>query len=412
MPAGGARGAADDPTANARVGVFTTAPAAPPLQIYTDDPTLVRQAVRRVMATGRATGRTARRCRRSAIAARRWSARARTPCRRRRPPAAAAWPARLEHRPGRDGAAPHARPAPDAAVLRRPGARAARHVHHHRAVRDPAVAGRDAWAQDAGAVLGGPAGVAGAGGQPAGGRRGRQPRQHHGLCHRRERPARGERHARHARRDRGGGQGAAAAALVADRLHRPADHAPGRAHRRPAEARFARRPGAARQRHRRLPGQRDQQPPRRAAAHRRRHAVPLPAHLRSEEPRLRRPVPRHRREGEAPGRGRVRPQRLSRAAQDADRAGARLRRPDDRRAGLGQAAEPVPVLEHRDELPRGEADGPVAARGAGEDRRAHLRRAPGRRHATTARPSSSRATRTPRARSCTRTASSITSPAV
>jgi len=39
-------------TANARVGVFTTSPAVIPLQIYTDDPTLVRQGVRRVMATG------------------------------------------------------------------------------------------------------------------------------------------------------------------------------------------------------------------------------------------------------------------------------------------------------------------------------------------------------------------------
>ena len=39
-------------TPNARVGVFATSPAVTPLQIYTDDPTLVRQAVRRVMATG------------------------------------------------------------------------------------------------------------------------------------------------------------------------------------------------------------------------------------------------------------------------------------------------------------------------------------------------------------------------
>jgi VWFA-related protein len=39
-------------TPNARVGVFSTSPAITPLQAYTDDPTLVRQAVRKVMATG------------------------------------------------------------------------------------------------------------------------------------------------------------------------------------------------------------------------------------------------------------------------------------------------------------------------------------------------------------------------
>ncbi len=37
---------------NTRVGVFSTSPAVTPLQAYTDDPTLVRQAVRRVMANG------------------------------------------------------------------------------------------------------------------------------------------------------------------------------------------------------------------------------------------------------------------------------------------------------------------------------------------------------------------------
>jgi VWFA-related protein len=37
---------------NARVGVFTTSPAVMPLQTYTDDPTLVRQAVRRVLPIG------------------------------------------------------------------------------------------------------------------------------------------------------------------------------------------------------------------------------------------------------------------------------------------------------------------------------------------------------------------------
>jgi VWFA-related protein len=39
-------------TPNALVGVFATSPAITPLQLYTGDPTLVRQAVRRVMATG------------------------------------------------------------------------------------------------------------------------------------------------------------------------------------------------------------------------------------------------------------------------------------------------------------------------------------------------------------------------
>ena len=37
---------------NTRVGVFSTSPMVTPLQAYTDDPTLVRQAVRKVMATG------------------------------------------------------------------------------------------------------------------------------------------------------------------------------------------------------------------------------------------------------------------------------------------------------------------------------------------------------------------------
>jgi VWFA-related protein len=37
---------------NRRVGVFSTSPTVTPLQVYTDDTTLVRQAVRRVMATG------------------------------------------------------------------------------------------------------------------------------------------------------------------------------------------------------------------------------------------------------------------------------------------------------------------------------------------------------------------------
>jgi VWFA-related protein len=39
-------------TGHARVGVFATSPTVMPLQIYTDDPTLVRQAVRRVMPAG------------------------------------------------------------------------------------------------------------------------------------------------------------------------------------------------------------------------------------------------------------------------------------------------------------------------------------------------------------------------
>ncbi len=39
-------------TSNARVGVFSTTPAVTPLQAYTDDPTLVRQAVRKVMPAG------------------------------------------------------------------------------------------------------------------------------------------------------------------------------------------------------------------------------------------------------------------------------------------------------------------------------------------------------------------------
>lgn len=39
-------------TPNARVGVFSTAPAVTPLQLYTEDPTLVRQAIRRVMPVG------------------------------------------------------------------------------------------------------------------------------------------------------------------------------------------------------------------------------------------------------------------------------------------------------------------------------------------------------------------------
>lgn len=39
-------------TPNALVGVFSTSPAITPLQLYTGDPTLVREAVRRVMATG------------------------------------------------------------------------------------------------------------------------------------------------------------------------------------------------------------------------------------------------------------------------------------------------------------------------------------------------------------------------
>ena len=39
-------------TINARVGVFATSPAVTPLQTYTDDPTLIRQAVRRVMPAG------------------------------------------------------------------------------------------------------------------------------------------------------------------------------------------------------------------------------------------------------------------------------------------------------------------------------------------------------------------------
>ena len=37
---------------NARVGVFTTAPIVAPVQVYTEDPTLVRQAVRRISAVG------------------------------------------------------------------------------------------------------------------------------------------------------------------------------------------------------------------------------------------------------------------------------------------------------------------------------------------------------------------------
>lgn len=39
-------------TPNARVGVFSTAPVVTPLQVYTDDSTLIRQAVRRVMPIG------------------------------------------------------------------------------------------------------------------------------------------------------------------------------------------------------------------------------------------------------------------------------------------------------------------------------------------------------------------------
>lgn len=39
-------------TPDSLVGVFSTSPAVTPLQLYTGDPTLVRQAVRRVMATG------------------------------------------------------------------------------------------------------------------------------------------------------------------------------------------------------------------------------------------------------------------------------------------------------------------------------------------------------------------------
>jgi VWFA-related protein len=39
-------------TGHARVGVFATSPTVVPLQIYTEDPTLVRQAVRRVMPAG------------------------------------------------------------------------------------------------------------------------------------------------------------------------------------------------------------------------------------------------------------------------------------------------------------------------------------------------------------------------
>ncbi len=39
-------------TPNTRVGVFATSPSVMPLQLYTEDPTLVRDAVRRVMTTG------------------------------------------------------------------------------------------------------------------------------------------------------------------------------------------------------------------------------------------------------------------------------------------------------------------------------------------------------------------------
>jgi hypothetical protein len=112
-------------------------------------------------------------------------------------------------------------------------------------------------------------------------------------------------------------------------LHRPADHAAGRAHRRTLMkldshaglARLANDTG-------RLPGQRDQQPPRRCGASTK---TPGFHYLLTYVPKnleLRRPVPRHRREGEAPGRGVSR--NATARCPDADRAGARPRRPGDR----------------------------------------------------------------------------------
>ena len=195
VPAGGPRGAADDPDpqrAGRRLHDLAGGDAAPDLHRRSDARAPggpPRHGDRAESPAGRRGAAGAPRPPRGAGAPEPERRGADVDRRRRRPGRHV-----VEHGAGRDGAAPRDRPAPHAAGLRRPRARAARHVHHVRAVHDPADAGRDAGPQDAGAVLGGPAGVAGAGGQPAGGRRGGQPRQHHRLCHRRQRPARGERH--------------------------------------------------------------------------------------------------------------------------------------------------------------------------------------------------------------------------
>ena len=223
-----------------------------------------------------------------------------------------------EHRPARDAAAP--RPGPDAhaaGVRRRWTAISAATSTTNVAVRDPAVHGRDCraarrWCCSRRAC------------RPRrrcarhspGGRRSGQPREHHRLCDRCERPARGERHPRYAPRDRGGGQGSHAPADLGRPATTPTSRSCGRSRaprtccsstRRAASPSSPRTPAASWSATptTSAPG---------AAAHRRRHAVPLPAHLRAEEPRVRRHVPQHRRQGEAPGRRRLLPQRLPRAS--------------------------------------------------------------------------------------------------
>ena len=235
-------------TANARVGVFTTSPAVTPLQIYTDDPTLVRQAVRRVMATGqshRPDGEAlqALRDRREALERQSQNAVAQTSS------AGGAGLAGTSSNIGqvemeRRLAIGQLRMLQSFDVLEREQrgtfTTSALFTILQSLVEMP---GRKTLVLFSEGLPASPALEA----SLQAGRRGGQPRQHHRLCDRRERPARGERHCttrgveiEEAAKER------LRQLSVADRLHRSADHAPDRAHRGPAEARLARRPGAAR----------------------------------------------------------------------------------------------------------------------------------------------------------------------
>ena len=137
-------------------------------------------------------------------------------------------------------------------------------------------------------------------------------------------------------------------------------------------------------------------------AHRRGPALPLPADLLAEEPEVRRDVPQHLGQGLPAGHAGLRPQGLPGAALRADAA-----RPGLRGAGPGRARrraplERVPVRHRRPELSRADAAGPVAAAGAPQDRRPHLRAGRRPRRPTTRRPPSSSASATARAVSSTR----------
>ena len=197
------------------------------LQAYTDDPALVRQAVRRVLPTG-TTLKEVQDERLAKLRERRdrWT-RSASPASRR---------ARAARRSAGGGAAAIGQTEDAEAAASR--ARCAMLQAFDTLDRDqrgfgttgalfvgPAVARRDARAQDARLLLRGPAGVAGAAGAPAVGDRGGQSRERHDLRRRCQRPARGQRHARRAHRDRGGGQGTAAPAGSPSTGHRPAGDA-------------------------------------------------------------------------------------------------------------------------------------------------------------------------------------------